>query len=903
MIRMTLKNNSIVIALVTVFLFLNSSVVGQSIPLLTDPIKVREIEIISNDLELTPQQTESLIDLYDQYLIDFARVRNGEVRTFEDGLTSAAEQFGFMDFNIPERDVVERLISQGLRAIRAIQRVDKLFFEKIGGMLTETQMKHLERSQVARELEAYNIIVLEMIGELNRGVRTNLRSVVDSNDIELTVEIDELLSTYDQRYLKVAKRSLDAIVEMVNLILDTIDELGIRGLDQQALMMRFLNPESIEDLKSRGDVILKPLQDIAFEMSQLNWKTWNQLDALLSQEDARTIQRQYFSKSYWDSVRGGNAVEKYFGRALAIKDITAEQRASLEEARNTFYSRWKSKTEKHAGVLERSRKYNTIDQMSGEQPGEFDEKLDRLDEQRRDFVDSTNLKIESILGAEIVERLQTRSDKNNKSKEHQAMMASKGDAVVDSKDMDVVVVGSTSIDGEEIVIKDGVAYIEGQDGWEEIELEGIETYSQTTTSKDGKVVTTQISAKDSSRKKEAVQKTKSEPLEGGILIPDPIIPSFPRKAAEILGLDSSGAPIVEAVYDDYRDQYKEVYEAAKGAGTALGSEQELSQGARLKKQMETNKGYAEQVAVLDTIFFDDLAALTGLKREDKNLLMLESHRNRQRTSAPEDPFGWSGGDGDHIDLVNLYLLSTKSDALLSNISNDSVQGIHGALQNYNDQITGAHHQYVKTTSDLKRMQNAMYLMEDADNMDMAQKMRTRWMESFAAVRDAKRAYMLANQMFMESMLKSLPQEDYWTVRSEFVNQAYPDVFSSGKDASTMLAAASAIQSLDTTQQSKIDKLTERYRYDYWDLCERMIQNHETNATADSGEGLFNQEDMRRELQKETLKFERSELYDRVQMRLRLILNDDQIKDVPGLRPSADSPKKWSSRELQGDVAA
>ena len=59
-------------------------------------------------------------------------------------------------------------------------------------------------------------------------------------------------------------------------------------------------------------------------MSQLNWKTWNQLDALLSQEDARTIQRQYFSKSYWDSVRGGNAVEKYFGRALAIKDITAD---------------------------------------------------------------------------------------------------------------------------------------------------------------------------------------------------------------------------------------------------------------------------------------------------------------------------------------------------------------------------------------------------------------------------------------------------------------------------------------------------------------------------------------------------------------------------------------------------
>ena len=65
--------------------------------------------------------------------------------------------------------------------------------------------------------------------------------------------------------------------------------------------------------------------------------------------------------------------------------------------------------------------------------------------------------------------------------------------------------------------------------------------------------------------------------------------------------------------------------------------------------------------------------------------------------------------------------------------------------------------------------------------------------------------------------------------------------------------------------------------------------------------MLNQADIQREIQKETFRFERSELYDRVQMRLRLILNDDQIKKVPGLRPSADAPMKWSSQTLLMDV--
>ena len=74
---------------------------AQSMPLLTDPIKVREVELMSNRLEMTTAQQEALLGLYDAYLDDFALVRLGEIKDFEDDIADAAETFGFMNFQIP----------------------------------------------------------------------------------------------------------------------------------------------------------------------------------------------------------------------------------------------------------------------------------------------------------------------------------------------------------------------------------------------------------------------------------------------------------------------------------------------------------------------------------------------------------------------------------------------------------------------------------------------------------------------------------------------------------------------------------------------------------------------------------------------------------------------------------
>ena len=395
-----------ILVLITSLLIFAQETNAQAIPLLTDPIKVRELELMSNKLGMTSAQREAILEVYDRYLVDFARVRVGEIADFENGIADAAETFGFMQFNIPERQLVEGLIKQARRAMSAIHRSDTQFFDELAAMLTEKQLIILNRERIARELEAYNIFTTQLMGQLNRGARTDMRKIFAQLDVDSSIESDELLDQYDTRYIKQVKQSFNAIIEAVGHVLDQIDELGLRDMDQQAMMMQFMMDETaLDDLKVRGDLLLMPLVKQAYDLSQLNWSTWRKLDAILDQENARNLQGYYFKRSFSDAVRGGNRIEGYIDRALTLKEIEDWKKVELIDLRDTFRSKWKKRTSAHASLLEKSRQNQTIATMSREVGTEFDEKLTKLKDGRRDYIEATESKINGILGKELVAKL------------------------------------------------------------------------------------------------------------------------------------------------------------------------------------------------------------------------------------------------------------------------------------------------------------------------------------------------------------------------------------------------------------------------------------------------------------------------------------------------------------------
>jgi hypothetical protein len=849
---------------------------AQAIPLLTDPIKVRELEHMSNELGMTSAQREAILEVYDRYLVDFARVRSNEIADFENGIAEAAQTFGFMQFKIPERQLVEGLIKQAQRAMAAIHRSDSMFFDELTGMLTEKQLVILNRVRISRELEAYNIFTTQLMGQLNNGARAHMRKMLKQLDLEPTIETDELLDQYDKRYLTQVKNGFNTIIDTVELLLDQIDELGIREMDQQAMMMRFMADENaLEDLKRRGDILLKPLVDQAYRISQLNWSTWRKLDPILDEENARKLQGYYFKRSFRDAVRGGTKIEGYLDRALSMKEIEEWQKNDLLELKDTFRPKWKKRTKVHADVLEKSRKVQTIAIMSREVDTEFDEKLAKYKVGRQEYVDATESKINGILGKELVAKLKEGKKKNP------TEMFEKGSVMVSSGSTtsEVHVSVSTS-DGSELSQEELDAMVESG------EIQVIETSSRES----------MVTGETTEFIGEELTPVDSIKLYGGATIPKPITPSFPMKAAGVLGLDESGVMIIDAVYDEYREKYASANKEISKSSKDLSEDKELSKGARMRKIRTLSDDTAESIATLDVSFFDDLAAITAVNRNDANLKMLEHHRQRQRTAAPEDPFGWRGGEGDTIDLVGLYVMSDVSNELHEGLTVESIQEIRASMQGYHNKVGDAHLSFVQATYELDHLQDAMWLMEDGDRNDRAaEAMQNKWQNSFTNVRDSKRALLLINQTVMDTLLKEVAENDFWKVRSEFVRKAYPDVFKKGTDLTTMLTAANAIAGLEPAQASKLASVTDAYRSEYWELCEAMINNHKSNATAKSGEGMMNKEDVHRQLRLETLRFERKELNDRLRMRLRMVLQEDQIKEVPGLHPSVATANELNEK--------
>ncbi|HIB51128.1 MAG TPA: hypothetical protein EYO40_07635 [Phycisphaerales bacterium] len=765
--------------------------------------------------------------------------------------------------------------------MKAIHRSDNLFYDEVSEMLTEKQRKVLGKIRIARELEAYNIFITELLGQLNRGARSQMRRIYDRLNAEPSEEIDAALDAYEQRYLKEVKDGFEAVVESVKLTLDQIDELGVRDLDQQTLLMRFMSDESaIEDLKRRGDILLKPLIDQAYVISQLNWKTWKKLDAMLGEKDARQLQDYYFSKSFYDASRGGKRIATLLDRAFAMSELNEGQRIDLEEIQTTFNSRWKKKTEAHADILEKSRKVQTIAIMSGDVITEFDSKLDTYRSENALYINATESKINNILGKQLVAILQGDTNKET----HSMLFTSPSTKVGGDSSVEIQVIssGGTELSEEEleVLIASG-----------EIQTVELSTDGSTVVS-GGVAVGRTISSSEAAELDEI--ELNNIFMRSGAVLPEPIIPTFPRRASTVLDLEDNSEFIITSIYDDYRESYAEAKKSISMKSMDTQKDTSLSSGARMRKTREDNAKAAGVVAQLDVAFFDDIATITGLDREDVNLRMLENHRQRQRTSAPDNAFGWRGSEGDSIDLVGLYVMSDESDALFEGLTVTSSTAIHAAMQNYHSNVVGAHDAYVQATYEMNHLQDALWVMDEAKSQGGGtEAVQKRWRDSFLSVRDTKRDLMLVNQNVMDTILRTIDDSDSWKVRMEFVTKAYPEVFKKGSDATPMLSAAKSITTLDASQQSKLETIASAYKYDYWSLCERMIENYQSDASSKGGKGMMSKDDVHRQIQFETLRFERKEMNDRLQMRLRMVLHKDQIKHVPGLRPSVAAASEWS----------
>ena len=399
------------------------------------------------------------------------------------------------------------------------------------------------------------------------------------------------------------------------------------------------------------------------------------------------------------------------------------------------------------------------------------------------------------------------------------------------------------------------------------------TYYDTSTSTQSKVVEVQLEKLDT-----PVKAT----LAGGVSIPRPMGSGFAKDIATQLGLGDEGEDIVNALFSDYRDKYNIYYESMKVDSEAFNQDTSLGIGLRLRKRQELTDKASETVKTLDAEFFDDLSIVTSYDRSDPIVQMLEQFRMRKRISGIENRYGWGRTNGKALDLVDVFIIEDEPMA----ISEDSNKKLLQAMLAYHQQADSLFNEIVETTYAMNHLSDARMLAEEMNmSSSRAVDMESKWREAYAAILSSRQSLIRSNQEVVSTLLSELPEEDYWIVRMHYVKVAFPKIFKDTGNAKTILAAAGTIPTLDPAQQGEIARMGEQYRQQYWDLCESMITLNEAAVLEESDGRMITQAGIKRRIDEEKLRFERSELNDRIRMRLRMTLNEDQIKNVPGLRPT------------------
>ncbi len=317
---------------------------SQFDPIVNRPLKVLEIEWMSESLDMTDDQSEALLEKYEYYLDAFSNLSQNEIKNFEASLAEAEEIVGFMSFMIPERDVVKELIAKANRSIRAVKRVDNDFFDSCSEMLTEKQVKKLQRIRIERELRHYEVFVTETLGNINDGAKSYLQGMFDRIDTEPNESIEIILETYRTRYLKETIHGFNELIDCVELALDMIDELGFANLSDFELYTMAKEDENLmEDLKRRGAILFLPLMKKAVKVSQLNWSAWKKLDGLLPEEDAQLLQNYYFKKSFREVMYSMYTFESKMNSALNLEGLTDVQQNGLHALDKEFAASWQSR--------------------------------------------------------------------------------------------------------------------------------------------------------------------------------------------------------------------------------------------------------------------------------------------------------------------------------------------------------------------------------------------------------------------------------------------------------------------------------------------------------------------------------------------------------------------------------
>jgi hypothetical protein len=382
---------------------LASAARAQLLPLVPDPITTPELMRCADALELSDQQRLQLLSLHDDYKQRYQQFEDHDIRRLQDALLDIVMPFTRGLFSIPERERLEDLLEQFRRVHARSQTIDGTLFDAIAPMLSEDQMPALERARINRALATYQAVVFDLVHEVNQGAGVNLSEYTRTLDCtpEETAQIELIMPGYERSMLRKARTIYRVLDEATTVILDKVDELGLRDMTPEEMFRTFEDEQVQQSLMTTFDEASRPLQTAAFELSQLNLNTFHRLLPVLGGAHASELREWYYRRAYSDVYIGRAAWRDRYERALRLDELNATRRSAIQAQRDDFIRRDDQLTDTLIRIVESSRQYRTFAQFNGADPMPNQERLFGLVGQRETLGESAIAALNALLGPEL----------------------------------------------------------------------------------------------------------------------------------------------------------------------------------------------------------------------------------------------------------------------------------------------------------------------------------------------------------------------------------------------------------------------------------------------------------------------------------------------------------------------
>lgn len=390
-------------------LTLSSTTLAQRFPFFVQPISVKDLKPMADELKLSPDQVEAMIGFHEIYGNDFTKLQQGEMDELINQGMAVAKDMNWMarQMNIPPRKEIESIIKAAEAVWTAFERIDGRFFSQVRALLHEEQFAAIERIQNRRRVESYRSIHLRLAESLNDGAGANLVSMLKRLELsELERDsLNESLQAYERDLVQQCRRLQKRIIAATAILLDEVDRLGVRDMEMMEMMALMTNPDQQEELKAMFDVQSVPIQEVAAKLSEINWKTYRKIYPLLPQQGAIDLQERYFREVYRGSGDAVFKARKMIKRAMDLPSVDASQKAQMEAVFEQLNRDFESLSVKIAKAVESKRAYRTMAVMEDEDLSEQQADIDRYQERSSSLASKAEERIRMVLTTQQQELL------------------------------------------------------------------------------------------------------------------------------------------------------------------------------------------------------------------------------------------------------------------------------------------------------------------------------------------------------------------------------------------------------------------------------------------------------------------------------------------------------------------